>query len=402
MLILRLSLSLSLRFSLSLTAALRPHTCWTTTQFCTHARGVDHRSEAERDLNTFRRAVCGGQAGAGQVPTASTLCHPSHRPCAGDLSKRARELFLLDWWFISDSAAADGFATVAEPNLYANYTILNQQHLVANSHPVIMGHAYWGLHMIWGLGARLRYTGHVGIDFSLGRVLNRGGCRGLKSGCAGRSCTAADALSRPWQPKPLPRMPARPALEFTFGAPQTRQSCGEGYFTCEASSRMCKEESESWEPLDRTVSRTLWLKCTADICQKAGANAYSVRCAGAYLGALTAVWRQLKAAEPNVSIALRDVGYFENGALGWADPSHEAIALSTLTRQAAEMYRSGDGPPPSDNRTATRTASGTVSSGALKAAVKPPVPLKTLIDGCGTLAREANDKNDNPHKRWHR
>ena len=97
--------------------------------FCTHARGVDHRAPLERNLTAFRRAACGGGSSAGQVPTASTACHPSHRPCAGDLSPRAREFYLLDWWFVASSAAADGFGRVAEPALYANYTILNQVHL---------------------------------------------------------------------------------------------------------------------------------------------------------------------------------------------------------------------------------------------------------------------------------
>lgn len=84
------------------------------------------------------------------MPTAATSCHPSHRPCAGDLSARARELYLLDWWFASDSAAADGFGQVASADMFANYTLLNQKELNGerNGRPTIMGHAYWGLHMV--------------------------------------------------------------------------------------------------------------------------------------------------------------------------------------------------------------------------------------------------------------
>ena len=55
---------------------------------------------------------------------------------------RARELYLLDWWFVSSSKAADAFALVANPSLFANYTLLNQQRLNSpkNGRPVIMGH----------------------------------------------------------------------------------------------------------------------------------------------------------------------------------------------------------------------------------------------------------------------
>ena len=98
--------------------------------FCTHASHVDHKAPLERSLHEYRRAVCGGAHSAGQVPTAASNCNPSHRPCSGDLSTLARELYLLDWWFVSSSAAADGFALVADPALFANYTLLNQVKLI--------------------------------------------------------------------------------------------------------------------------------------------------------------------------------------------------------------------------------------------------------------------------------
>ena len=93
----------------------------------------------------------------------------------GDLSPRARELYLLDWWFISSSAAADGFGAVADPSLYANYTVLNQLRLngAKNGRPTIMGHAYWGMHMVWGLRAPLRFVGDVS-QVSTPELLGRG------------------------------------------------------------------------------------------------------------------------------------------------------------------------------------------------------------------------------------
>ena len=63
--------------------------------YCTHASHVDHKSDLEKSLGEFRKAVCGGMPSAGQVPTAATSCHPLHRPCSPDLSPRARELYLL-------------------------------------------------------------------------------------------------------------------------------------------------------------------------------------------------------------------------------------------------------------------------------------------------------------------
>ena len=334
---------------------------FTVPTFCTHARGVDHKSELERGVAAFRRAVCGGDASVGQVPTASTACHPSHRPCAPDLSARARELYLLDWWFASDSAAADAFGAVAEPALFSNYTLLNQQHLngANNARPTIMGHAYWGLHMVWGLRAPLRFQGMVGHDFSLGRAYGRTGCRGLRPNCASPSCTAADVVRRPWHTMPaggaampaggaagagLPPLPERPALTFAYGGAETRYSCGEGYFTCGRSSRMCKEDEATWEPMDRDLGRRAWIACTAGICTRAGANKYSARCAGALLGAWTAVWKHLPPANTNLSTELRDAGAYAGSALGWSDPARAHAALAELTTHAGSLYRSSGAP----------------------------------------------------------
>lgn len=360
---------------------------FTVPNFCTHARGIDHRSPLERNLTAFRKAICGGPAGPGQIPTASTLCHPSHRPCAGDLSKRARELYLLDWWFLSSSRMADDFGEVGGALLFQNYTIQNQLHLASprSSHATIMGHAYWGMHIVWGLQAQLRYTGHVGIDFSLGRVLTRSGCRGLKERCAGDECTADDAIARPWHVRPLPPMPPRPALEFTFGAAQTRTSCSEGQFYCEGRSQMCQEEATTWEPMDRSKSRHLWLSCTKDICQRAAADRYSTRCAGAYLAGYTAVWRHMRPAVANVSLSLKAAGAFDGGALAHNEPAHEALALNSLSKLAQELYSTG-------------RAAISVDAMAPTNAERARGALHALVASCGTAAREYSEAN----KRWER
>ena len=147
----------------------------------THERHVDHKDLNEVATAAARKATCGGGHAPGQVPTAAATCHPAHRPCSPDLSvrggrsevpsparnlelvpycvrslwqtsiplshavvsqPRARELYLLDWWFVSSSKAADAFGLVADPPLFANYTLLNQQRLNSpkNGRPVIMGH----------------------------------------------------------------------------------------------------------------------------------------------------------------------------------------------------------------------------------------------------------------------
>ena len=273
------------------------------------------------------------------------------------LQPRARELYLLDWWFVSSSRAADAFGLVAEPALFANYTLLNQQRLNSpkSGRPVIMGHgvllwrphrarvfrcaqppsrpaaqppqtpccllvsvimscarclhapaapvpvppAYWGMHMIWGLHAPLRFVAAIATDFSLGRVWKRdvgaNTCRGLKAGCANPAgCSSADVLRRPWQDEAaVGSMPVRPRpVEFTYGAEQTSRACGVGYFTCHGESKMCKEEQTTWEPMDTTPMRKVWYDCTATgFCQQFGLSPYSPRCAGAMLAVWTSVWK---------------------------------------------------------------------------------------------------------------
>ena len=356
--------------------------------YCTHTHHIDHKSDLEKRLHDYRTAVCGGAHSHGFVPTAATMCHPIHRPCSGDLSSRARELYLLDWWFVSSSKAADGFALVAEPGLFANYTLLNQQKLVksTNARPILMGHAYWGMHMVWGLRAPLRFVAALAVDFSLGRVYKRDTgattCRALKPYCAGNTCSEADVLSRPWHTAfnaatgtPLRGtsgsyvpMPKRPAVEYKYGAEQTRYACGEGYFTCHGTSTMCQEEKLTWEPMDTTPMRAGWINCTAQLCTRLGIQHYSPRCAGTQLLAWTAVWRHspsIVQSNTSLAIELRDNGATDGSAVGWYDPAQAAAALSTLTRQAHEMTSAttpGNGPPPTKIKEVLHECAKTVTS----------------------------------------
>ena len=158
--------------------------------FCTassHGRNPEAAADVSKSNRLFRDAACGGYANAPQVPTASTSCPGAHRPCAPDLSPRARELFLLDWWFASESAAADRFAVVASEAEYANYTWLTLSKLTKENYggPLLMGHGFWGMHMLWGLHAPLRFVSHIEIDFSLGRMWKVLNCRATSSRCVG-------------------------------------------------------------------------------------------------------------------------------------------------------------------------------------------------------------------------
>lgn len=246
-----------------------------------------------------------------------------------------------------------------------------------------MGHSYWGMHMVWGLKAPLRFVSSLAVDFSLGRVWARdtgaNTCRALKPTCKGAACTEADVLPRPWHaeqfvapvidgpPKPgspvpgrkplrlgasgeyLP-MPKQPGVKFRFGAEQTRNSCGEGTFTCHSASQMCKEEATTWEPMDTTPMRAMWINCTATLCPRLRMDKYSPRCAGSMLAAWTALWRHSPvSSNTSLAIELRDAGATEGAAIGWQDPAHASAALSALTRQAHEMVSGkehGSGAPP--------------------------------------------------------
>jgi hypothetical protein len=240
--------------------------------------------------------------------------------------------------------------------LYANYTLLNQRELngVSNGRPTIMGHAYWGLHMLWGMRSPLLFSGYVSLDFSLGRAIgSREGCRAMRDRCEGPSCMPSDVLARPWHAKGLsalmPPPSERTPLTFKYGAPYTRYSCGESYFTCGERSRMCEEDRKTYEPMDRSVGRQTWLKCTKDVCKSFATDRYSVRCAGVLLAGWTAVWRHSPSPDWNRSLAMRDAGETDRSIFGQYDEGHSAAALNALSLKAAELFRStkanGDNPP---------------------------------------------------------
>ena len=262
----------------------------------------------------------------------------------------------------------------------------NQVHLNGerNSRATIMGHAYWGLHMIWGLNAPLRYTGHVGIDFALGRMLTteRRGCRGLGGMCANAQCGDADVVRRPWHASslapPYEAMPGpRAEPTFKFGGAQTAASCSEGYYYCADNSRFCAEELATWEPMEHVRARKAWMSCTTSICTRVGASPYDKRCAGAMLTAWTSVWRHMPPpfqSDSNRSRELVLAGYYRRTAFGPYNPDHAAAALASLSRQAQALFL---GPPD-----ATRALGSARDVGAsCRAAVAAVVPRGSLADG---------------------
>ena len=344
--------------------------------YCTHESHIDHNSPVEKAFNDMRKATCGGGHSAGQVPTAAQSCHPSHRPCSPDLSARARELYLLDWWFVSSSRSADGFALVGEPALYTNYTLLNQERLISPKHarPTIMGHAYWGMHMVWGLRAQLKFVAAIAVDFSLGRVWKRdvgaNTCRATKAVCAGADgarrvrgttmCSTSDLLQRPWQAQDRHgvavgeiKVPAREKpLVFSYGAAQTSYGCGVGMFTCHGASRMCKEEQLTWEPMDTSPMREKWIECTKPgFCQQFGLHPYSPRCAGALLATWAQIWKHSSwVSNTTLAKELVELGQLDNSALGWYDPADAAATLTALTRHSIELLHDGQEKSPTGEK----------------------------------------------------
>ena len=134
------------------------------------------------------------------------------------------------------------------------------------------------------------------------------------------------------------KMPPKPPVEFRHGAEQTRGICGEGYFTCHGKSKMCEEEAKTWEPMDTTPMRKMWINCTAAMCRKLGLAPYAPRCAGAMLHTWTTLWRHAPvAANSSLSLEMSRDGALDGSALGWYDPAHATATLASLAKQAHEM-----------------------------------------------------------------
>ncbi len=321
--------------------------------FCSSQHSAIDKALESGKLNEYRRNVCGGAAHTQtQVPTAATGCVRTHRPCMADLSPRARELYLLDWWFASSSRAADDFARVGGEEMFANYTVLNSQRLngESNPRPVVMGHAFWGMHMVWGLRAPLRFVATIEVDFSLGRAWERnGGCRGVRHLCAGPTCTVDDAISRPWQQGLPTELPAQTAPSYRYGAEQTRGACSHGTFFCARTSRLCREEALTHEPMDSYVGRLRWMKCTAGVCERLGEGRYTARCAGVLLAHWVRVWRSLPGPNETLARELSEAGAFSGGAIERRERRHASQALVALTSRAEALLaapRVGGRPSP--------------------------------------------------------
>ncbi|KAL1527577.1 hypothetical protein AB1Y20_008964 [Prymnesium parvum] len=371
---------------------------FTLPSFCTATGKKDPEAGMRAAHADFRRAACGGLASGGQVPTAAISCGGTHRPCMPDLSAEARELFLLDWWFGSSSRLADRFAEVASEKEYARYSVLNFERLTASPSPVMMGHAFWGMKMMWGLSASLIFSAHLQLDFSLGRMwqasaLPRGvkQCRVLRTRCSspladtaegrrlrastearrgsnegkleasgkggggggGRgarnrtaangaalqsmhACTADDVVRRPWQ-APLVTPRPRPRPTFRYNNEQSHHSCDDGWFLCEEYSRACKEQEPTLEPMDRPAQRAQWIACTSHLCERLRLPKNSAGCAGALLKGWVETWSAAPPANDTLARELQASGFDEGGLTRTREPLHAEAARRELSSHAAAL-----------------------------------------------------------------
>jgi hypothetical protein len=259
-----------------------------------------------------------------------------------------------------------------------------------------MGHGYWGMHMIWGLNATLRYVSSMGVDFSLGRAYRRGDtCRGVAPMCATPgACAASDVISRPWQ-SPIVREPFPPSSvvsEYKYGADQTAGSCSVGYFTCEARSKMCNEEKMTWEPMDGTQAREMWIDCTNRLCERLGIARYAPECAAAMLATWASIWRNWPDAS-NATLAkeLSDAGSTANSAVGWHEPRHAVAALTSLSHQAVDMLSSSKAVRPGGGSGASGLA-GTPYGKAIMSC-----PALVALHNATLARRNASSSAHQPH-----
>ena len=203
-----------------------------------------------------------------------------------------------------------------------------------------MGHAYWGMHMMWALRAPLRFVPKHVAQFSLGRMWQRSGC--LAQACRGASCARSETVRRPWQP-PLPTPPPLPRPSYAHGAEQTRRSCHSETWQCADSSRLCGEAAAAVEPMDRHHLRARWVQCAAEakLCHARGLGPLSLRCAATMLRLWVDIWRDAPATN-STRLPLRGMSASEPpgvgvGGGGPAAARHESAALAYLVAQAATL-----------------------------------------------------------------
>ena len=246
-------------------------------------------------------------------------------------------------------------------------------------------------------------------------------CRGLRPTCTHAACSESDVISRPWHSMlaggvdgttklqdgngAYMPMPVRPAVDFRYGAEQTRAACGEGYFSCHGVSAMCREDAKTWEPMDTTVMRKAWINITAKLCPNLGIHPYAPQCAGAMLATWAALARHSPIV-PNTTLAmeLRDSGATEGAAVGWTNPADAQAAVVALTHRAHEIISA-------DHRDVAAAARGASSSRASLSAKVSVAPSRVKE----VVHREVDDEVENvkrmiaagedvlaPSKKWGR
>ena len=120
---------------------------------------------------------------------------------------------------------------------------------------MLMGHAYWGMQMLWAMRAPLHFVPRHRADFNLGRMWQRSSCPALQ--CSGRGCERKDiVLRRPWQPAVFPQPPTPRPATFALGKYDTRFGCSIHYFECYGASLMCQQALQASEPMDRQAAHS--------------------------------------------------------------------------------------------------------------------------------------------------
>ena len=236
---------------------------------------VPRHGEPARNVQ-LKSAVCGGSAKGWRGPPGAQECRFDHRPCAGDMSSKAREYFLLDWWTVaSSSAAADTFCL----GMHANHTELwdttvkRLSRLASpTSRATPMGHTFWGLQLLDRMNASVVWSRVLVHDFTLGRMWRGDECLALRPRCLQqRRCGLDDALRRPWQSWPISEEGQWPNA-VTFAGPRAenplRYSCADNVFMCSEGSQMCADAARAAPPLDRSDARALYVVCAETLCSE--------------------------------------------------------------------------------------------------------------------------------------
>ena len=248
---------------------------------CTEASPLDKQAGASATAAwaSHRAHVCHGRgrhaerevASEALTTTAAVECDPGSRGCSHDLTSAARGVFVLDWWLVASSAAASAFAAIGEAAHYVNMTVAaaHTLHRHAVQRQVVMGHMYWGEHVLRHMGATFRFALHLGVDFTLGRQWLPTRCLGLHPTCGagGRCDDVSGVLKRPWQGKLTSSLAQRPAPTVYSDGAGLRAACPDGYFFCERGSTMCDEVQRAADPIDRAQARAMYVSCSESFCR---------------------------------------------------------------------------------------------------------------------------------------